>query len=118
MLVDVLKSNVLFITVTISYTPVYMYSRETTGRLPAPSDVAAVTQLAQSMLAANGVSLSGTEEVAVAVAAGACLSSWGQSLPVCSILGEWGARPRCDFLCCAVLCCAVLCCDVMCCVVM
>jgi len=56
--------------------------RTDTGRLPGPSDETAVTQLASALLQENGVTLDEAN-----LANGVCLSSWGQSLPVCSILG-------------------------------
>lgn len=60
-------------------------SRGDTGRLPGLADIATVTQLANSLLSENGVSLAEDDLVK-----DVCLSSWGQSLPVCSILGKLG----------------------------
>jgi hypothetical protein len=69
-------------------------SRGDTGRLPGLADIATVTQLANSLLSENGVSLAEDDLVK-----DVCLSSWGQSLPVCSILGKLG----CFLICLSVL---------------
>jgi hypothetical protein len=62
---------------------VYLPVRESTGRLPGPSDVADVKELVRTLLADNDVDLPEAE-----LASGVCLTSWGQSLPVCSIIGR------------------------------
>lgn len=62
--------------------------REVNSRLPGPSDTAAVSLLTQQLLAENGVSGEDGGDMDVKVFSDVCLSSWAQSLPVCSILGE------------------------------
>jgi hypothetical protein len=62
--------------------------RESTGRLPGPSDVPAVSHLTQTLLAENGISEDMLSLTDVDVVRDVCLVCWGQSLPVCSIIGE------------------------------
>jgi len=60
------------------------------GRRPGPSDVPAVSEVLRALLVENSVADS---EIAMQLLApdsilrDICLGSWGQSLPVCSVLG-------------------------------
>lgn len=61
--------------------------------MPSPADGAAVSELARALLLQNGSPAlegwDGAQEEAVArLAQEVCLSSWGQSLPVCSVVGK------------------------------